>query len=133
MTPPTIEEAMAAAVELGMPASEGSRFWFYHDQSDWMIRKQPMKRWKSALALWKSNWEKWAARECESAFKSKLVPVSPMQLMLWNTELERVEKAIQNIRGSYSENMDYTRDDIDRINLLRARRKDLMGLLGIRY
>lgn len=126
MTRPTLEECVAVAVSLGMPPEEGERFWHYHEQSGWTIRKAPMKKWRSAIALWKLNWAKWNNPREASRLNS------PMQLLLWKTELDRVEQAIKNIRGSYSENMDFTREDIDKLNGLRDRRRELLNHLGMK-
>jgi hypothetical protein len=128
MTAPTLEQCHARAKEIDLPLDEAIRFFHYHETSGWVVRKMPMKSWHSAMALWKMNWQKWNQKHSAG----ERIGTSPMQLMLWKTELDRVEQAIKNVRGGYSENMDLTREDIDKLNGLRQRRKELMGNLGMR-
>jgi len=52
---PTVEEASLEAVAIGIPASEGESFWFYHEARGWMLGKVKMKSWKAALQTWKRN------------------------------------------------------------------------------
>lgn len=128
MTIPTLEQCGLRAIDIGLPATEGERFWHYHETSGWIVRGKPMKSWHSAMAIWKMNWQKWS----QNHSAKDRIGTSPMQLMLWKTELDRVEQAIKNVRGGYSENMDYTREDLDKLNQLRERRKELMNNLGMK-
>lgn len=55
---PDIDEVKAKAVEMGMPATEGEKFFDYYESNGWRVGKVPMKKWTSALANWKRNWLK---------------------------------------------------------------------------
>lgn len=128
MTHPTLEQCLARALEIDLPPDEAERFFHYHETSGWVVRGSPMKKWHSAMATWKFNWVKWS----QNHRPGDRIGTSPMQLMIWKTELDRVEQAIKNVRGGYSENMDYTRDDIEKLNGLRDRRRELMNHLGMK-
>lgn len=125
---PTIEMCVALAVTLGMPPEEGERFFHHHEQKDWLIGKNRIKRWRSALALWNLNWQKW--NQPKAAVKVDATKPLPMELFVWSRELEEVQRQMQQIRGSYSENMDWDDKDKGRFRELKARKSELLRLLG---
>ena len=125
---PTLEMCVAGAVEAGMPVEEGERFFHHHDQKDWMIGKNKIKRWRSALALWKLNWQKW--NQPKASAKLDATKPLAMELFVWSRELEEVQRQMQAIKGSYSENMDWDDKDKARFRELKARKQGLLARLG---
>jgi hypothetical protein len=70
----------------------------------------------------------------ESDPKGKEAPASGGVMIIKNTdELKRVEKRMQDIRGSYSEHQSLTSDDRAKLEPLKVRRKELMDALGWKY
>lgn len=120
---PTLLQCQLLACQLGMPKEEGDKFYYHHDSTDWRIKNQPMKRWRSAMALWKLNWQKWNSPSKEP---------SGMDKMIWLKELERCEDRIRVIRAGYSENLDVTKKDREELAGLKQRRAELMGKLGMK-
>lgn len=43
--------------EVGLPASEASKFMDYHDSKGWVVGRAPMKDWKAAVRTWKGNYK----------------------------------------------------------------------------
>lgn len=62
-TPPTLDQAEAAAVENGMPKDEGENFINHHQSKDWKIGKSPMKDWRAAMRTWKRNYLRFKSPE----------------------------------------------------------------------
>lgn len=125
---PTVEMCRHAAASLGMPPEEGERFFLHHDQKDWMIGRNKIKKWRQALALWRLNWIKWQKRELPES-RDPLKPL-PIELFIRNQELEEVGRQMQAIRGSYSENLSWSDQDRIRFRELRERKEKLLKLLG---
>lgn len=51
-TPPTIEDVQSYAEEKGYSEFDAEKFWYYYDSKDWMVGRNPMKNWKSAISGW---------------------------------------------------------------------------------
>jgi len=81
-TPPTIEEAVVVCLELGMPQIEARRFINYHDARGWVVGKQPMKSWRSAMNTWQLNFQKYN----EESAKSKEDNSQGYNLADWKVE-----------------------------------------------
>lgn len=122
--PPTLEEVKARAVEIRLPVREAEKFWNHWDAKGWMMGKVKMKKWRSALATWKLRWEEWRTPDTRSLNKNT-------QAILWQRELEAVQKQMDAIRNSYSEHQSWAVDDRDRWIKLRERKRELKKLLGI--
>ncbi len=54
--PPTMEDCLAHAATVGLPEREATKFYHYNMARDWMLGKNRIRRWKSAMAIWKMNW-----------------------------------------------------------------------------
>lgn len=125
--PPQIEECVSVAMALGMPPEEGEKFFHYHNQKDWMVGKQKMKLWRSAIALWKLNWSKWN-NPCPASMQA-LKPL-PMELFIRKTELERVENRMRIIKGE-QEHRDWSKEDREEYKKLATRKNELLRMLGM--
>ena len=55
--PPTLSEAKAKALEMGMPEREGEKFFSYYESNGWKVGKNPMKSWPSAMVTWRGKFE----------------------------------------------------------------------------
>lgn len=53
--PASIEEVEAFAKELGMPASDGSAFWYGKEGNGWKNGSNPVKDWRATFRNWKQN------------------------------------------------------------------------------
>lgn len=54
-TPPSMEECVAHAATIGLPEREAIKFYYYNSARDWMLGKNRIKRWKSAMQIWRMN------------------------------------------------------------------------------
>ena len=52
---PTIEEIRSYASEKGYPGFDAERFWNFYESKGWMVGKNHMTRWKSAVCNWLSD------------------------------------------------------------------------------
>lgn len=50
---PSVEECRIHAGVIGMPESEGDKFFHFYESKGWKVGKQVMKSWKSAMSGWK--------------------------------------------------------------------------------
>lgn len=50
--PPTIEEVRAYMAEKGYNTFDAAEWWYFYDGKGWMIGKNKMKNWHSAIATW---------------------------------------------------------------------------------
>lgn len=124
---PTIETCIGVAQSLGMPAEEGERFFYHHEQKGWMIGKNKIKRWRAAMAIWKLNWVKWNAPVRPKTDATKPLAV---ELFIANQELAEVMRQIAAITGSYSEHQSKTHQDLEKLKILRSRKSELLRVLG---
>jgi len=56
--PPTLEEVQSYILEKGIEI-DAERFVAYYDSNGWMVGRNKMKSWKSAIVTWKKNEEKY--------------------------------------------------------------------------
>ena len=45
------------AAKIGLPQREAQKFFNYYESKGWMVGKNRMQIWRSALAGWKLRWE----------------------------------------------------------------------------
>lgn len=50
--PPTIEEVKEYADSIGYRGLNAFRWWHFYDSKGWMIGKNKMSKWKSAVQTW---------------------------------------------------------------------------------
>jgi len=54
---PSVEEVQKHGIEIGVDPSECLAFFDFYESKDWMVGKNKMKKWKSALSGWKRRSE----------------------------------------------------------------------------
>lgn len=126
---PTLEQCITSAVSLGMPPEEGEKFFYHHDQKDWMLGRAKIKRWRSALSLWRMNWIRWNSSPMQAA-NPQTGKLLPIEIFVRSQELEAVSKRMETLRKSYSCNQTWDEDDRQEMKKLRARKQELLGMLG---
>jgi hypothetical protein len=118
-TPPSIEEVLFQARQIGLSENEAQKFFYYYESQGWFVGKAKMKVWRSALAGWKLR--------CVDAQK----PNGTAQNITWRLELDRIEKRLSSIRGSYSEHQSWDLRDKNLFACLKKRRDELVRNLGM--
>ena len=53
---PAEAEAKIHGLKLGLPETECVKFWNFYESKGWMVGKNPMKSWQSAMVNWRGNW-----------------------------------------------------------------------------
>lgn len=54
--PPNLDECVSHGATIGLPAREATKFFHYNNARDWMLGKNRIKRWKSAIQIWRMNY-----------------------------------------------------------------------------
>jgi hypothetical protein len=54
---PTPEELKFQCAKIGLPESEGERFFNYYESNGWRVGKNPMRSWTCAMQNWKIHWD----------------------------------------------------------------------------
>jgi hypothetical protein len=72
---PAVEDVEIHCESIGLPRTEGSKFWYYHESRGWVIGRSPMKSWKAALVTWKANWEKFKTSTASPVYKPKKIAI----------------------------------------------------------
>ena len=57
--PPTIQEAKEYADSIGYKTFEPEKWWHFYNSKNWMVGKNKMKRWKSAVWTWFTGTYEW--------------------------------------------------------------------------
>jgi hypothetical protein len=52
---PSLQDVETRCIEIGLPLNEASKFINYYESKGWMVGKNHMKCWKSALSGWKQR------------------------------------------------------------------------------
>jgi hypothetical protein len=120
---PEMAEVALHAAKSGLPENEAQKFWLFYQSKGWKVGKSPMKNWHCAMAGWKIRWE-------EKRLSDPLRPTSS-ETFVRNQELQRVLEKMKAIKHSYSEHQEWTDPDIARFRELKARKLELMKLLGL--
>jgi hypothetical protein len=120
MKPPTLEEVIARADEILLPAREAQKFYCFYESKGWRVGKSPMKVWRSALAHWKLVWEERSGK-----------PVNGAETVMRHEEFKRVEQKMKSIKDSYAEHQSWSDSDRWRWGQLKARKLELMKMLGM--
>lgn len=53
---PSLSECVSHALSIGLPEKEATKFWHYNNARSWMLGKSKIRRWKSAMAIWRMNY-----------------------------------------------------------------------------
>ena len=87
-----------------------------------MIGKNKIKRWRSALARWMLNWQKW--NQPKASAKLDATQPLAMKRSSGTGNWQENQCQMQAIKGSYSENMDWDDKDKARFRELKARKQE---------
>lgn len=88
MVAPSLEEVKAKCEQLNAAPVEAERFWHYYESNGWMVGRNPMKSWKSAL-------EGWLRRNLQSNSKPPTAFNQPViQKMDLKTKIKLLEEQI---------------------------------------
>ena len=104
--PPTIEEAKEYANSIGFKSFEARKWWYFYDAKNWMIGKNKMQKWRSAIQTWfigSAEWEaKKAAEEAKAQPKPKpaIVTATPEQRAVIKRQAGLLANKIERKRGS---------------------------------
>lgn len=74
--PPSLESIKLQCAKIGLPDSEGEKFFNFYSSKGWMVGKTKMKSWTHALTGWRGRWQESAqAKQSapESIFNLKTV------------------------------------------------------------
>jgi len=113
------------ATKIGLPEREAEKFFNYFESKGWKVGGEKMKRWRSALANWKLNWEEWRRPGNGNGVSESTLAI------LRQKEFETVKSKMQALRNSYSEHQSWSVEDKERWYKLKARKDELKKLLGI--
>lgn len=127
-TPPTMEEIRLQAESIGLPEIEARKFFCYYESNGWKVGRNPMRKWKSAIAHWCLVWQ--SRQPAASPTKGQLTGA---QVMLYQKEYDRVLEAIKKIDNSVESHCSMRPEDRVRKRELVHRKKELKELLGIKY
>lgn len=59
---PSLEELTENGERIGLPANEVEKFYNHYESQGWMVGKNKMKNWKSAMSGWKNRSDEYAKR-----------------------------------------------------------------------
>lgn len=57
--PPTIEEVKQYAIEIGFRTCNPVKWWHFYNSKNWMVGRNKMKSWKSAVWTWFTGTPEW--------------------------------------------------------------------------
>lgn len=119
--PPTQDEWCAYAIaEYQMDRDDALSAWFHYEANGWYVGKVKMKKWRAAVATC-----------AHMQHRRKVNGSNYARDLAAQKELEEVKKRMASIRNSYEAHQSWAQDDRERWNKLIARKKELMGRLGL--
>lgn len=126
--PPTIEQAMAYASEIGMSETEAKKMWYFYDSNGWRVGKNKMKQWKSACAGWHLR------NSPDSGFVKAIAKSITPSYSIQKLKAERfaeVKARIKTIRDGVTGLNSYTPEERTELALLKVERDNLSRELGL--
>lgn len=129
---PTVEEMKEYAPSIGLPEDEAEACFHHYESNGWIVGKNPMKSWKSAMVTWTKNWKEGRYRT-QTALPlppSNGNGISAVQTISLNKELDRCIDAMRVIRGQYESHQQWSKEHADRYKSLIKRKKEIKQLLG---
>lgn len=124
---PTLEEAKLHGAKIGLPDSQVERWFYFYESKGFKVGKTPMVSWHGAMAGWKLHWQERQAEKQQRVDQ----PSRNVMLIQWRHELDRVEKRMASIRGSYSEHQSWSQPDKELFNKMKVRKLELVKELGM--
>lgn len=97
--PPTLEEVQSYVLEKGIEI-DAERFVAYYESNGWMVGRNKMKSWKSAIVTWKKNEEKYdqPQRAIYHPPQQRLLPSQRIEKDVDRTPEPPSEKALEALR-----------------------------------
>ena len=97
--PPTLEEVQSYVLEKGIEI-DAERFVAYYDSNGWMVGRNKMKSWKSAIITWKKNEEKYdqPQRAIYHPPQQRILPSQRIEKDVDRTPEPPSEKALEALR-----------------------------------
>ena len=100
--PPTREEIRLEAAEIGLTQHEADRMYYFYESKGWMVGKNLMKSWKSALQGWRLRWLE--QHGFVNQPKPRIVlptrpPAQPQGVPASETDLRRYAEELKLLRG----------------------------------
>ncbi len=135
LLPPTREEIIRSAKEIGLPEREALKFFNFYESKGWMVGKNRMVSFRGALENWKMTWEDRTGGEHPApAFGVRAAsrqPMSGMDKLIAQKEFDRVVDRMRVLKASYGEMQTWSTADGLEFKKLVARRNELKKILGI--
>ena len=97
--PPTLEEVQSYVLEKGIEI-DTERFVAYYESNGWMVGRNKMKSWKSAIVTWKKNEEKYdqTQRTIYHPPQQRILPSQRIEKDVDRTPEPPSEKALEALR-----------------------------------
>ena len=97
--PPTLEEVQSYVLEKGIEI-DTERFVAYYESNGWMVGRNKMKSWKSAIVTWKKNEEKYdqPQRAIYHPPQQRILPSQRIEKDVDRTPEPPSEKALEALR-----------------------------------
>lgn len=129
LKPPSLQDVKARSHFVGLTEKEAEDFWNHYEAIGWVNGSGlQIVNWQSKMAAWRNN-----AQSEKSAAKNGGGDAA--QKVLFAKELDRINEAIRKLSdGAASDAMGtkyYSPQDKERLTELKARRKELRGILGV--
>lgn len=97
--PPTLEEVQSYVLEKGIEI-DAEKFVAYYESNGWMVGRNKMKSWKSAIITWKKNEEKYnqPQRATYHPPQQRILPSQRIETDVDRTPEPPSEKALEALR-----------------------------------
>ena len=97
--PPTLEEVQSYVLEKGIEI-DAEKFVAYYESNGWMVGRNKMKSWKSAIVTWKKNEEKYdqPQRAIYHPPQQRILPSQRIETDVDRTPEPPSEKALEALR-----------------------------------
>lgn len=97
--PPTLEEVQSYVLEKGIEI-DAEKFVAYYESNGWMVGRNKMKSWKSAIVTWKKNEEKYnqPQRATYHPPQQRILPSQRIETDVDRTPEPPSEKALEALR-----------------------------------
>lgn len=126
---PNWETVKFEAERIGLPEWKAFDWFNEMEGCGWKDHQsRQINRWQSVILRVKIHWET-LGRPSQSTNHSAKKPVN---LIIHNDELKRIENRLKKLREGYDSNSGYTRESATEIKELNHRKKELRDLLGVK-
>lgn len=124
----SLEEVIEFCVNRGLKKEDGEWFFEKCQGCGWKNNGKAIVDWRSTVRAWQALGTIFPSQKQAPAGNGRLAPT---EMMVRQKELESAERQIKSIKDSYTDNMAWSKGDVDRFKVLRNRRDELKKILGI--